>query len=146
MFEASIPSATTAPWSACAIQQSPTRNPAPACITASEAIHVDLTKLRDFARTRPRLAPREIEVAAWSTTGKSDWQIAQILMVSPKTVNYHIEKAKRKFDVATRMQVVVIALRLGLLDERLALIEQYQQDMLPVTLAPEKEKSIQSAN
>jgi len=45
--------------------------------------------------------------------GKSDWQIGQILSISNKTVNYHVENVKRKFGVATRIQAVVAAMRQG---------------------------------
>lgn len=64
-----------------------------------------------------QLTDREIEVLRWIATGKSDWQIGQILDISAKTVNYHVENVKRKFDVATRMQAVVKAIRLGKLPE-----------------------------
>lgn len=61
------------------------------------------------------LTRREIEVLSWIALGKTDWQIAQILLVSPKTVNYHVERAKRKLEVVTRSQAVVIAHSRGLL-------------------------------
>ena len=67
------------------------------------------------------LTPREIEVLAWLAEGKSDWQVGQILLISPKTVNYHVERAKKKLDVATRMQAVVTAVRRGLLEAPTAL-------------------------
>lgn len=71
---------------------------------------------------RPRLSAvllthREREIVQWIAIGKSDWQIGQILNISQKTVNYHVENAKRKFGVATRIQAIVAALRLGLLDD-----------------------------
>jgi DNA-binding CsgD family transcriptional regulator len=59
------------------------------------------------------LTPRESQVLGWIATGKSDWQIGMILEISSKTVNYHAENLKRKFGVATRIQVVVAALRGG---------------------------------
>ena len=60
------------------------------------------------------LTDREIEVLAWIAEGKSDLDIAGILSISPKTVNYHVENAKRKFRFPTRMQVIVSAVRRGL--------------------------------
>lgn len=45
--------------------------------------------------------------------GKSDFDIAIILNLSPKSVNYRVEKIKQKFAVATRIQAVVSALRQG---------------------------------
>jgi len=59
------------------------------------------------------LTPREVECLHWVAAGKSDWQIGQILNISAKTVNYHIENVKRKFGVATRIQAVVAAMRQG---------------------------------
>ncbi|HRK17934.1 MAG TPA: helix-turn-helix domain-containing protein [Hyphomicrobiaceae bacterium] len=64
------------------------------------------------------LNERERDVLNWVATGKSDWQVAQILSVSPKTVNYHVENAKRKLGAMTRIQAVVEAVRLGLIDGR----------------------------
>ncbi len=60
------------------------------------------------------LNDREIEVLSWIAEGKSDWEIGSILGISPKTVNYHVENAKRRCRVATRMQLIVMALRNGL--------------------------------
>ena len=59
------------------------------------------------------LTQREIEVLTWIAYGKSDWQIGQILQISDKTVNFHVENMKRKLGVATRMQVVVQAVHEG---------------------------------
>jgi DNA-binding CsgD family transcriptional regulator len=57
--------------------------------------------------------PREIEVLRWISSGKSDWQVGQILRISDKTVNFHVENMKRKLGVATRIQVVVQAVYEG---------------------------------
>ena len=64
------------------------------------------------------LSEREIDVLNWIATGKSDWQIGRILEVSPKTVNYHVENAKRKLGAGTRIQAVVVAVRLRLVEGR----------------------------
>jgi DNA-binding CsgD family transcriptional regulator len=58
---------------------------------------------------------RESEVLAWVAAGKSDWAIGQILNISNKTVNFHVENAKRKFGVGTRVQAVIAAMRIGIL-------------------------------
>jgi DNA-binding CsgD family transcriptional regulator len=62
-----------------------------------------------------RMTARESEVLAWVAAGKSDWAIGQILNISGKTVNFHVENAKRKLGVATRVQAVVAALRTGII-------------------------------
>jgi DNA-binding CsgD family transcriptional regulator len=59
------------------------------------------------------LTRRESQVLEWIATGKSDWQIGQILDISDKTVNYHAENLKRKYGVSTRIQMVVAAVRDG---------------------------------
>jgi DNA-binding CsgD family transcriptional regulator len=61
------------------------------------------------------LSPREIEVFTFILDGKSDWEIAQILAISAKTVNYHVENAKRKLDAGTRIRAIALALRDGLI-------------------------------
>jgi DNA-binding CsgD family transcriptional regulator len=63
----------------------------------------------------PRVTPRESEILAWVAAGKSDWAIAQILNISGKTVNFHVENAKRKLGVGTRVQAVLLAMRCGLI-------------------------------
>jgi LuxR family quorum sensing-dependent transcriptional regulator len=59
------------------------------------------------------LSSRERECLEWVAVGKSDWEIGEILNISEKTVNAHIERAKRKFEVPSRVQAVVVAMRMG---------------------------------
>lgn len=69
-------------------------------------------------RARPResgVTQRECQVLSWVAAGKSDWAIGRILKISRKTVNFHVENAKRKFGVGTRIQAVVAALRKGVI-------------------------------
>ncbi len=65
----------------------------------------------------PRVSGRESQVLRWVAAGKSDWEIGQILRISEKTVNFHVENAKRKLGVATRIQAVVAAMREGLIED-----------------------------
>jgi LuxR family transcriptional regulator, quorum-sensing system regulator BjaR1 len=60
-----------------------------------------------------RLTCRERECLCWVSYGKSDWEIGEILSISEKTVNYHVENVKKKFGVATRLQAVAVAIRQG---------------------------------
>jgi len=81
---------------------------------ASIYLHNRLFTLQRMVQEdRVSLTPREVECLHWVAAGKSDWQIGQILNISAKTVNYHIENVKRKFGVATRIQAVVAAMRQG---------------------------------
>ena len=59
------------------------------------------------------VTPRETEILSWVAVGKSDWAIGQILRISGKTVNFHVENAKRKLGVGTRVQAVIVAMRDG---------------------------------
>ena len=58
-------------------------------------------------QTPPRLTRRQLDCVVLAGRGKSDRDVAQILGISDQTVHHHIEEAKRRYDVATRMQLVV---------------------------------------
>jgi DNA-binding CsgD family transcriptional regulator len=66
-----------------------------------------------WQRARTPMTARESEVLAWVAAGKSDWAIGRILNISGKTVNFHVENAKRKLGVGTRVQAVLAAMRGG---------------------------------
>lgn len=53
------------------------------------------------------LTPRERECIRWVSEGKSDWEISEIMGISQSTVHFHVENAKKKFNVRTRVQAVV---------------------------------------
>jgi DNA-binding CsgD family transcriptional regulator len=81
-------------------------------ILASIYVYHRLCALRQTPIEPPEaLTAREAEALRWIARGKSDWQVGQILSISEKTVNYHIENVKRKFGVATRVQAVVAAIQ-----------------------------------
>jgi DNA-binding CsgD family transcriptional regulator len=61
-------------------------------------------------RPRVKLSDRQRECLIYAARGKSDSVIAQLLDIKPKTVNQHIEAAKRKYKVASRAQLIVEAL------------------------------------
>lgn len=48
------------------------------------------------------ITSRESEVLVWLTKGKTNREIAQILEMSPRTVNKHLEQLYRKLDVDNR--------------------------------------------
>ena len=59
---------------------------------------------------RPRLTPRQRDCMVLAAQGKSDWEIGKLLGISESTVHKHIEDAKRRFGVSTRIQLVVRSL------------------------------------
>ncbi|MCG2584146.1 LuxR family transcriptional regulator [Massilia sp. TS11] len=61
------------------------------------------------------LTERELECLRWAMLGKSSWEISRILRRSEATINFHLSNTKKKFDVQTRQQAVVKAIKLGLL-------------------------------
>ena len=62
------------------------------------------------------LNEREMECLTWSARGKTSPEIAQIVNISKRTVNFHIENACRKLNVATRTEAVVKATSGRLID------------------------------
>ncbi len=68
-------------------------------------------------RKRSFLSGRERETALWISRGKSSWEIAQILGISEKSVEFYADSVKRKLNAVNRTQAVVKALLLGLIDD-----------------------------
>jgi DNA-binding NarL/FixJ family response regulator len=64
------------------------------------------------------LNDRELECLTWSARGKTSPEIATILSISKRTVNFHIENACRKLNVSTRTEAVVKATSGRLIDPR----------------------------
>jgi DNA-binding NarL/FixJ family response regulator len=62
------------------------------------------------------LSDRELECLTWSARGKTSPEIAVILSLSKRTVNFHIENACRKLNVSTRTEAVVKAASGRLID------------------------------
>jgi DNA-binding CsgD family transcriptional regulator len=59
------------------------------------------------------LTARQREALSYCAQGKSDWEIAQLLDISPATAHEHIEAAKKRLGVRTRVQAAVLAVRKG---------------------------------
>lgn len=59
------------------------------------------------SRELPRRERQCLELVA---QGKSDWVVGQLLGIGESTVHNHIERAKRRLGVATRVQAIVQAL------------------------------------
>ena len=70
---------------------------------------VKLLEVVDDVQTHTPLTMRETECLRWVSEGKSDWDIAEILGISESTVHAHVENAKRKIGVRSRVQATVLA-------------------------------------
>ncbi len=55
----------------------------------------------------PALSPRQLDCLVLIAQGKSDVDIAQLLGLSKSTVHEYVENAKRKYGVASRVQLVI---------------------------------------
>jgi DNA-binding CsgD family transcriptional regulator len=76
---------------------------------ASEADLVLLTETSDFAAVDHAalgLSPREVEVLRLVAHGQTDAQIAEVLVVSPRTIHKHLEHVYEKLGVRTRTAAV----------------------------------------
>ena len=67
-------------------------------------------------RSRFGLTAREAEVLLWIARGKSNRDIGEILALSPRTVNKHLEHVYVKLGVENRASAAAVAL--GVLAER----------------------------
>ncbi|MGL5431113.1 MAG: response regulator transcription factor [Vibrio sp.] len=57
------------------------------------------------------LTKRESEVLYWLCFGKTNWEIAQILAMSPRTVNKHLEQIYKKLAVDNRTSAASMSVR-----------------------------------
>lgn len=64
---------------------------------------------RNIWRASIDLNPHEVNTLTWSARGKTSGEIAQILGLSKRNVDFHLDSARAKLNVATRTQAVVMA-------------------------------------
>lgn len=64
----------------------------------------------------PRLSPRELECLTWVSLGKSSTDIGSILDISSRTVDAYLEKACSKLSVRTRIEAVVMAVQMEIIE------------------------------
>ena len=62
-----------------------------------------------------RLTSRGRQCLIFVADGKTDEEIARLLGVSPRTVEYHVREVLRRLDVTTRAAAVNAAWRVGIL-------------------------------
>jgi len=54
----------------------------------------------------PKLTDRERECLFWVSEGKTSWEVAQILGITERTVNFHLNSASRKSGCKNRYQTI----------------------------------------
>ncbi len=77
---------------------------------AARRIVEDKAELSEGYQEPAPLTDRQRECLIFAARGKSDSVTGQLLNIQPRTVNEHIEAAKRRYCVATRTQLIVRAL------------------------------------
>ncbi len=81
---------------------------------ASIYFHAKLERLR--AKNTPpssrtaQLTRRERECLSWVASGKTDWEISQILNIAEQTVHEYVQNALIKLNATTRAQAVAVAI------------------------------------
>jgi DNA-binding CsgD family transcriptional regulator len=63
----------------------------------------------------PELTAREIECVQWASLGKTDWEIGELLGITKATAHFHIEQAKKKLGVTSRVQAVAMLMLHGII-------------------------------
>lgn len=83
--------------------------------------HLHLALLRSASKTSTStdrcvttLSPREVTILNWVKNGKTNWEIAQIIGITERTIRFHIESIFGKLDVSSRTQAVAVAVQHGL--------------------------------
>jgi LuxR family transcriptional regulator, activator of conjugal transfer of Ti plasmids len=62
-----------------------------------------------------QLSPRELECLQWAAAGKSDTDIAVLVGIQPATAHFHIEQAKKRLGVKTRVEAVAVGVLHGMI-------------------------------
>ncbi|WP_028969659.1 helix-turn-helix transcriptional regulator [Sphingomonas sp. URHD0057] len=63
------------------------------------------------SRKRPHLSRRELQCLRLVALGKTDWEIAHILGLSPHTAHQYVKRARAAYDTVSRAQLVAYGLR-----------------------------------
>lgn len=63
-----------------------------------------------------QLTDREIETLSWVARGKTSIEIAEILGLSKRTIDFHLDNAREKLGVPTRIQAAVKAATGGIIE------------------------------
>jgi LuxR family quorum sensing-dependent transcriptional regulator len=61
------------------------------------------------------LTAREIEVLRWVANGKSAWEIGEILHITKRTVDEHVQTSVRKLGAVNRTHAVALAIGDGII-------------------------------
>jgi len=74
-------------------------------------VKAQIQKSPDDLKNNLPITKRESEVLYWVSYGKTSWEISQILEMSPRTVNKHLEQIYKKLGVDNRTSAAAISIR-----------------------------------
>ena len=72
---------------------------------------MDLKLAKQTLKLKLKITRREADVLYWVAQGKTDWEISQILNISERTVNKHLEQIYRKLGVNNRTSASTYAIQ-----------------------------------
>ncbi|GAB6039848.1 LuxR family transcriptional regulator [Endothiovibrio diazotrophicus] len=94
------------------------RTKAPRMIWLTQLAHIGMSRCitpKLLPDVSPHLTDRELTVLRWTADGKTSSDIAEILNISERTVNFHINNAVEKLGTANKLAAAVKAAVLGML-------------------------------
>ncbi|AEF05629.1 DNA-binding response regulator [Alteromonas sp. KS69] len=77
-----------------------------------KVVEPSTSKTSTYLQENLPITKRESEVLYWISFGKTSWEISQILDISPRTANKHLEQIYKKLGVDNKTSAAAIALRL----------------------------------
>ncbi|MBX3576562.1 MAG: LuxR family transcriptional regulator [Rhizobiaceae bacterium] len=77
-------------------------------------VHERCRRIIDREEAPAKLTPREVECMQWVATGKTDREIATLMGISPATVHFHVENAKKRLGLKSRTQAVALLVLRGI--------------------------------
>lgn len=92
-----------------------TATPNAAAITVAAAGGLGGGGRAGLRATLVALCDREAEVLSWVARGKTSVEIALILGLKKRTVDFHVDRARAKLGAATRCEAVIKASNRGLI-------------------------------
>lgn len=75
-------------------------------------VQTSVQKSPEDLKAKLPITKRESEVLYWVSYGKTSWEISQILAMSPRTVNKHLEQIFKKLGVDNRTSAAAISIRI----------------------------------
>ncbi|WP_339141025.1 helix-turn-helix transcriptional regulator [Pseudoalteromonas galatheae] len=70
-------------------------------------LHLLQALKRSFSKDKIKITKRERDCILWASEGKTSWEISQILGISERTVNFHLNNCIEKTNSANRQQAIV---------------------------------------